>query len=137
MSVVGTRQSRTCALCRFEAANSDEFRAHVADAHGWGKPTQGAGSSDRGAIFVGIVSIAAFLWLALMSMGMGFIAYRYAPEVLTRIYVLELLGVTAVIGFDLVVVLGKRRHWKFRTPAAALSLLIAVVCFWVSSTIKY
>jgi hypothetical protein len=41
--------------------------------------------------------------------------------------------VAAVIPFDSVAIFGGRRHWRYRMPAAAVCLVIAVVSFFVAA----
>jgi hypothetical protein len=126
-----------CALCGFRTDNLDEFRRHMTDTHGWGEPARGDRASTAGAVIATCVSGLAFIWLLAVMGGMGFVGYRYTAEALARIYLLLLLGVAAVIGFDLIVVIGIRRRWRYFIPAAAVSLAIAGVCLFVAGTTRY
>ncbi|MDP9320948.1 MAG: hypothetical protein M3P16_07620 [Chloroflexota bacterium] len=84
-----------------------------------------------------IVSFVATLLVLVTFSGLGFVGYKYAPAVLAGVYLLLLLGVAAVVGFDLTVVIGSRRRWRYLIPTATLCLVIAGVCLFVAGTTPY
>ncbi len=94
---------------------------------------------ERARLLAIVVSLVAIALIMIDLMGLGFIGYKYESSDLNRIRSLMALGLVAVVGFDLTVVLGASRHWRrqYVIPVAAAWLIIASVALVVAGTTGY
>jgi hypothetical protein len=132
-----TSPANICALCGFTANGPEAFVKHATIAHGWAK--QRGGGSVAAWMPALVVSCVAILMILVIFSGLGFIGYKYAPAVLARIYELIVLGVAAVVAFDVIVVVESGRRWRRRylMTAEVVCLVVAAACLSVAATTGY